>query len=258
MIQCFKILSFHFIDVSLLIDVFLCRFATYIFYISFATHPNASGWFRYQFLISHIVNSGIPVFVGMTVCGAVEKANWQGSEAERTQKARTLAWRMCFFAAFGLPLVFTHVLPMAVLYVWVVGPVCLFVALLVISLFAIGHALSCTDVDLTDSSELKAFSSSSSSSQHSDHSRSHTEFRKLVISMLELRTKWLAVIARIAIVFVSVFIFQALVHFGILLYSGDYSYVGVVAREWQMRDSVCYLNNVVSNAKNAFAAITLL
>ena len=43
-----------------------------------------------------------------------------------------------------------------------------------------------------------------------------------------------------------------------LFYSGAYSYTGVVAYEWQMRNTRCYIDSVVQSAENAFAALTLL
>ena len=43
-----------------------------------------------------------------------------------------------------------------------------------------------------------------------------------------------------------------------LFYSGAYSYTDVVAREWQMRSTRCYIGSIVQSTENAFAAITLL
>ena len=50
-----------------------------------------------------------------------------------------------------------------------------------------------------------------SHARSSTSARPHAAFRHFVISALELRTKWMAVIARIAAVFMAVFVLQTLV-----------------------------------------------
>ena len=46
---------------------------------------------------------------------------------------------MAAFGVLGLPLLVTHVLPMAVVYCWVVVPVAAAVAMIVIAIYAAGY-----------------------------------------------------------------------------------------------------------------------
>jgi hypothetical protein len=229
----FKISPFMFVIFAL----FHCFNLLYICIDSATSAPvGSTNWYKYQLIMFRGLNSGATVFFAISIAGVLEKAAWEfnNDETKRKELARMLATRILAFGLISLPVVLTHILPMAVLYGWITF-------LVLGSLFGAVVIIAAT-----------RFFCCGSADEREHHIQTlpesfrgpHMAFRRFILSFLELDSKFLATVVRVTMVLAAVFIAQTLFHYGVLYYQGEQRYLEVVATEYQMRNTACYIASI--------------
>ncbi len=210
---------------------------SYICISSVASAPlGSTHWFKYQLITFRCLNSGAPVFFALSISGVLEKTVWEYTfdETKRKELARMLARRILAFGLIALPVLLTHNVPMGVLYGWTTFLVLggLFCAVVLLAAIRFFCCRSATERDIHVRTLPESFRGP------------HMMFRRFILSFLELESKFLATVVRVTIVLGVVFIDQTLFHYGVLYYGGEHSYLEVIAAEYQMRSTACYIASI--------------
>ena len=217
----------------------------YMIYHALTVPPaDSSSWYRYQYLYYRVMNSGIPVFWSVSASALLERRSWSAITSDaRTERAKSVARRVAVFSLFLVPPFFSHIAPAFVMYLWISIPICLGIVAVVILLFFIQYVFV---LGLCVQQESSTFIV-----------RPYAFFRLFWFSMIDLRTKTIAVLWRFGVVLIGVFSMQAMFHYSVLYYGGV-AYSAVPVTEFQTRNTVCFFATAIADSKNALSALSLL